>query len=140
MSTADLVAAIYKVDEPSLWRAIHAELDPREALVLILRFQSEFTLDKVGANLLRLDGGQQVGVSKERVRQIMVRALRKLRHSTKLKKFQPGAGWTPLQLRKLLDVDYHRAQRPGRRVNEGGLYLSDWRAIFNFLEWLGEKG
>ena len=59
-------------------------LQPRLQEVLRLRFGQGLTLEDTGSRLrnMRL---KQIGVSKERVRQMQVRALRMLRHPTRLK-------------------------------------------------------
>ena len=58
-------------------------LAPREAAVLILRYglrdNRPRTLEEVG---------REFNVTRERIRQIEAKALRKLRHPNKMKKFQ----------------------------------------------------
>ena len=65
-------------------REVVGTLNPRERKVLKLRFgmggNAEHTLDEVAAEL---------GVSRERIRQIETKALRKLRHPTRLKRLRP---------------------------------------------------
>ncbi len=65
-------------------RKVLATLTPREERVLRMRFgigeRSDHTLEEVG---------QQFGVTRERIRQIEAKALRKLRHTTRAKILKP---------------------------------------------------
>ena len=66
-------------------------LSPKESRILSLRYGiedgTEWTLEQVG---------QEYGVTRERIRQIEVKALRKLRHPMKLKKIREKLGVLPL--------------------------------------------
>ena len=79
------------VDEERLWQAVASTLEPGEALVLELRFGRRLgyslTLKAVGA-VLKRQTGPGIGVSRERVRAIEAKALRKLRHPTRYKLLQ----------------------------------------------------
>jgi RNA polymerase primary sigma factor len=80
-------APVERVMDSELQSKIHELLDtltPREANILAMRFgigaAAEHTLDEVG---------KQLGVSKERVRQLESRALRKLREIRETQHLRP---------------------------------------------------
>ena len=88
-SAGSLVDAVYERDVRDETTGILNTLSPREEKVIRLRFgigcDREHTLEEIG---------QEFDVTRERIRQIEAKALRKLRHpsrSRKLKAFLDGA-------------------------------------------------
>ena len=80
LSPADAVMAVHLQDQT---RKVLATLTPREEQVLRLRFgigeRTDHTLEEVGTRF---------GVTRERIRQIEAKALRKLRHPSRSKKLR----------------------------------------------------
>lgn len=87
----------YEIDDILEARDLHRRLDamlatltPREERVLRLRYFEDMTLDEVG---------DEVGVCRERIRQIEAKALRKFRHPSRSKKLgvvKPAAPKPPV--------------------------------------------
>lgn len=82
-STASQIEVAEMKERKELIEEILTSLAPREAAVLILRYglrdNRPRTLEEVG---------KEFNVTRERIRQIEAKALRKLRHPNKMKKFQ----------------------------------------------------
>ena len=82
-STASQIEVAETKERKELIEEILTSLAPREAAVLILRYglrdNRPRTLEEVG---------REFNVTRERIRQIEAKALRKLRHPNKMKKFQ----------------------------------------------------
>lgn len=97
-----LIPQFDALSQESLVRIVKEVLDsiePREAEVLRMRFgidtETEHTLEEVG---------QQYNVTRERIRQIEAKALRKLKHpsrSEKLESFLTEKTWESIRLKKL---------------------------------------
>jgi RNA polymerase primary sigma factor len=78
--------AIVQMDLSEQTRKILATLTPREERVLKMRFgideKADYTLEEVG---------EKFGVTRERIRQIEAKALRKLRHSSRSRQMRTFA-------------------------------------------------
>jgi DNA-directed RNA polymerase sigma subunit (sigma70/sigma32) len=77
------VGSVVMVDSSEMSKAVRrvlATLEVREEMVLRIRYFTNYTLEQTG---------KIFKVSKERIRQIETKALRKLRHPTRNRYFQP---------------------------------------------------
>ena len=82
-SDEDIVGDVEGQDRSNVVRAILNKLTDRERTVLIDRYGLDDGVEKTLEQV-----GQKIGVTRERVRQIEVKAFRKLRHPTRSKKLK----------------------------------------------------
>jgi len=91
-----------EVDEEVIWQVVTSVLETREVMVLETRFGRRYgrslTLEDT-SKLIPRHGGGKGGISRERVRSIEAKALRKLRHPKRSRPLKEAA--TPETIDKL---------------------------------------
>ena len=80
-----------RIDLKRLFPAIIETMTHREQVLLWCRFWADYTLEEVGMSF---------GVTRERIRQIEAKALRKLRHPSRSNRLLPFVEYCPIKMRQ----------------------------------------